>query len=269
MFTLNKPEFLMSILESTPAGIITCDTEGTINYINERFHEILGGSTISPGATKEMWIEGGLSLLHPAGKNFQVEELPLYRAFLKRETIFGIEASIPRKDGTFIHVLMNGNPVFNQNKEFLGAVVTILDHTEERLKRQELSKQNLRLQESVVERTSILQDLNIALGRSQSRFRTIVEQSPFGIQIFNTKGKTTLINPAWKKIFNLPEEFIQNYIMKEYNVLEDPLLEKIGTLELVRKAFKGEIVNLPEIFYNPRDAGFDFDGKWIESIMCT
>ena len=263
--TQHTPEFLLSILESTYAGIVTCDVHGFVNYANSKAEEILSMSYNDYQAVGRYHTDRPFR--YPENNQpLKREELPILRA-LQGELIRNQELLLEKPDGQIRLISVGGNPLYDSNKKLIGAMISMVDVTDIRSKSQELISQNKRLQESVIERTSILQDMNVALGRSQSRFRTIVEQSPVGIQIFNTKGKTILLNPAWKKIFNLPEEFIQNFIMKEYNVLEDPLLVKNGVDKIVRRSFEGETNKIPAFYYDPQAVGHDFKGKWIESIM--
>jgi PAS domain S-box-containing protein len=258
-------EFYKSILESSYAGIVTCDIEGNLNYANKRSTE-LRGVFFPDGTTLETWSEKGYVYHVEEDTRLIGEELPLLKALRKEVTIRDQEARMKRADGSWMYISISANPLYQEGK-LMGAMASYVDISASRQKARELSAINQKLQESINERTHILQDLNLALGRSQTRFRTIVEQSPFGIQIFSSTGKTILINPAWNKIFHLPDEMIQNFILKEYNVLTDPILEKGGQAVYVRRAFAGETVTLPDLFYNPRDNGFDFDGKWLESIM--
>jgi signal transduction histidine kinase/PAS domain-containing protein len=111
-----------------------------------------------------------------------------------------------------------------------------------------------------------LEAKNLALeDETLSRFKNIFDQAPFSIQICTRDGRTLLTNPAWKKIFNLSDEFIQNFIMKEYNVLTDPLLEASGLLPLIKRGFAGEIVELPEMFYDPTQMGIESKGCWLKA----
>ncbi len=258
-------EFYRSILESSYAGVVTCDLDGKITFANKRSSEIRG-DLLAVETALDAWAERGLVYHLDSEIRLTGEELPLFKALRNKATIRGQEARMKRADGTWVIISISANPLYQEEK-LIGAMATFVDITASRQKTQELTVINQQLLERVSERTSILQDMNLALNRSQTRFRTIVEQAPFGIQIFSSSGKTILVNPAWNKIFHLPQEMIDNFILKEYDVLNDPLLEKCGHAPIIKRAFAGEFVTLPDLFYNPRDNGFDFDGMWLESIM--
>jgi PAS domain S-box-containing protein len=74
------------------------------------------------------------------------------------------------------------------------------------------------------------------------RWEQLFEQSPLSIQIFHPDGRTKRFNPAWQKLFGLTPE--QAYA---FNVLESPDLIESGAVNLIRKAFEGEVVFVPPV----------------------
>nr|MDQ3805015.1 PAS domain S-box protein [Acidobacteriota bacterium] len=62
-----------------------------------------------------------------------------------------------------------------------------------------------------------------ALRASESRFRTVVEQSPVSTQIFSPDGRTIRVNRAWEELWGVTLERLGGY-----NILEDPQLEEKG-----------------------------------------
>jgi signal transduction histidine kinase len=104
------------------------------------------------------------------------------------------------------------------------------------------------LQELKEERTKTLEESN-------SRFNVIFENSPLSIQILDSKGKTILVNTAWKQLWDLSDQFIEDYIYKKYNIFEDPILQENGVLQYLKRAWAGEIVKGPLFVYDPLKAG--------------
>src|SRR5258708_1656489 len=51
---------------------------------------------------------------------------------------------------------------------------------------------------------------------SEMRFRTLVEQSPFSKQIFNSRGESLIVNKSWEKLWGIKLEDLRNY-----NIFED------------------------------------------------
>lgn len=100
-----------------------------------------------------------------------------------------------------------------------------------------------------------------------SSFLTIFDQAPFSIQIYSPSGKVLRVNKAYKEMWGLTDEFIQEYILKEYNILTDPLLKKSGMDKIIKKAFDGEAAEVPAFYYNPREAGFDAMAVWASGVL--
>ncbi|GAC1437687.1 MAG: hypothetical protein NVSMB65_12010 [Chloroflexota bacterium] len=81
---------------------------------------------------------------------------------------------------------------------------------------------------------------------SETRFRTIVEQSPVSVQILSPDGRTLLVNKAWETLWGVTLDQIP-----EYNILEDQQLVAKGLMPLIKRAFAGEPVTIPPSSYDP------------------
>lgn len=115
--------------------------------------------------------------------------------------------------------------------------------------------------------------MSIALNRdtqkrlrdSERRFRLLVEQSPFGIQVFSPDGNTLQVNSAWEKLW---ESNIEN--LGHYNILQDQLLTDKGIMPYITKGFSGEATEIPPTDYTPAEAnpavGLQRD-HWIRSFI--
>lgn len=106
-----------------------------------------------------------------------------------------------------------------------------------------------------------------ALRESESRFRTIVEQSPFSIQVLSPDGKTVMVNRAWEELWGLTLEQLTGY-----NMLEDRQLEAKGVLPYILRGFRGEPTEIPVILYDPSETLTDvaFEGdcrRWVEASI--
>ena len=85
-----------------------------------------------------------------------------------------------------------------------------------------------------------------ALRLTEERFRSLVEQSPFSIQIVEPGGRTIAVNHSWERLWGATLDQLGGY-----SILEDPQLEAQGTLPLVREAFAGAARALPVTRYVP------------------
>jgi len=74
----------------------------------------------------------------------------------------------------------------------------------------------------------------------------IFEHSPVAYQVFRADGRSIFVNQAFMDLFKVAPP-------PEYNVLEDDVLERQGFLAVVRRAFAGETVRMPPIWYDPRE----------------
>ena len=85
-----------------------------------------------------------------------------------------------------------------------------------------------------------------SLLESENRFRALMEQAPFSVQIFAPDGRTLSVNRAWSELWGVTLDQIAGY-----NVLADPQLEARGVAAYLRRAFAGETVEIPAIEYDP------------------
>ena len=85
-----------------------------------------------------------------------------------------------------------------------------------------------------------------ALSQSELRFRSLMEQAPFSIQIFAPDGRTLRVNRAWEELWGVTLDQVA-----DYNVLRDPQLEAKGIAPFIARAFAGEPVEIPPVQYDP------------------
>ena len=99
---------------------------------------------------------------------------------------------------------------------------------------------------AVIEDISRRKQAERALRASETRFRTLIEQSPFSTQILSPDGRTLRVNRAFEELWNLTLEDLA-----EYNMLEDRQLVEKGIMPHIRKGFAGEAAAIPAIAYDP------------------
>ncbi|WP_157270945.1 PAS domain S-box protein [Azohydromonas aeria] len=102
----------------------------------------------------------------------------------------------------------------------------------------------------------------------QDRFEALFEQAPFSIQLLDPSGRTLRVNRAWLALWQVPDsqEFL-HWILTEYNILEDAQLRAKGVLPYVRRAFEGETVSIPPVFYDPAEMGRVGRACWVRSRL--
>ncbi len=100
----------------------------------------------------------------------------------------------------------------------------------------------------VIMGTALDRESTRRLRASERRFRSLVEQSPFSIQVLTPQGETIQVNRAWEQLWGLaPEDMVG------YSLLEDPQLTEKGAMPYLRRGFGGEATEVPALVYNPAD----------------
>ncbi len=105
------------------------------------------------------------------------------------------------------------------------------------------------------------QQTEASLRLSERRFRTIFEQAPTSIQILLPNGRTLHANRANYELFNVPANFYDY----SYNILDDQQLVDNGIMPLIHRAFAGEAVTFPPVFY---DSGQSMPSEFSEHKGC-
>jgi signal transduction histidine kinase len=70
--------------------------------------------------------------------------------------------------------------------------------------------------------------------------------APVGFQLYDVSGRSLLVNQAFRDLFASEPP-------PEYNVRRDEIAAANGMLDLVQRAFAGEVVSTPPIWYDPRE----------------
>jgi PAS domain S-box-containing protein len=102
---------------------------------------------------------------------------------------------------------------------------------------------------------------------SEERFRSLMEQAPFSIQVFSPDGRTIRVNRAWEELWGVRFEQIEGY-----NILDDRQLEAKGVLHFVRQGFGGRAARIPAIEYNPNETIPDITQqddprRWLSAVI--
>src|SRR5690348_995180 len=84
--------------------------------------------------------------------------------------------------------------------------------------------------------------------RSDAWFRALMEQSPLSTQVFSPDGRTVMVNRAWERMWGVTIEDVA-----DYNVLQDPQLERLGIAPYLRRGFAGEALAIPAAWYDPNE----------------
>jgi len=74
----------------------------------------------------------------------------------------------------------------------------------------------------------------------------LFQHAPVAYQVYRADGHCLLVNQAFRDLFASEPP-------PEYSILEDDIVERQGMSDFVRRAFAGETVHAPPIWYDPRE----------------
>ncbi len=161
-------EQLQLLLDSTAEAIYAIDVNGTCTLCNAACLRLLGYSRDSELLGKNMH-----ALMHhtrPDGRLYPLEECTIYLAFQEGKGTHVTDEVLWRADGTSFPAEYWSHPVRDDN-QIVGAVVTFFDITERKNSEE-------------------------ALRRSESEYRSIIEEAPYGIYRVDQNGRVKMANPG-------------------------------------------------------------------------
>jgi PAS domain S-box-containing protein len=228
---LNESELrLRRLVDANIIGIIIHDTQGNIIEANDAFLNLLGYSRTAV-ANLNWWDITPLEY-RPADED----------AIAEMKTTGShppFEKEYLHKEGARVPVLQ-GTAYLGGTEEL--AVSFVLDLSENK-------------------------QAQLSLKNSETRFRTLIEQSPLSTQIFSPQGLTVQVNRAWEQLWGITLADLE-----DYNILQDEQLLEKGIMPYIKQAFEGESVAIPPFSYNlqqllPTKAINPIQPKWVEAYM--
>jgi len=222
-----------AVLSNTPDLVYVFDLDHRFTYANEGLLRMWGKSWDE--AIGKTCLELGYEPWHAAMHDREIEQVVATRQTIKGEVPF--TGTFGRRIYEYIFV-----PVHGENGEVEAVAGTTRDVTDPRQ-----SEELLR--------------------HSEERFRSLMEQAPFSIQVFSPDGRTIRVNRAWEELWGVRFEQIEGY-----NVLEDRQLEARGILQYVHRGFAGQTTRIPAIEYNPNETipgvtDQDDPRRWLSAVI--
>jgi len=86
-----------------------------------------------------------------------------------------------------------------------------------------------------------------AIRESEEHFKTMIEQSPYSIEIYDLDGFQISANKAYEDLWG----FSASTTLKKFNVLESKEIERLELLSYVERAYAGEVVTVPGYAFDP------------------
>lgn len=231
-------EKYLDLMSSLGTGVVLHGPDTSILLSNPKASEILG---ISPEQMKgKKAIDPRWRFVKNDGTDMPLEEYPVNKALSSMKSFSEYFIGLKRPDRKYITwVNVNASLVYDEYKKIKYVTISFNDTTEQKQAEQ-------------------------ALKESEERFKDLMKQSPFGIQIMDTSGVTTLINSAFENLWGLKIEDL-----KDYNMLQDEQLIKLKIMPFIKKAFAGEAVIIPASEYDVKDTLGKGFKKWVQPHAYT
>jgi len=225
---------LQTILENVSAGI---------GYLNRDLRFCQSNAVLATMSQSSRELTG--RAFHEIFSEIAVVVEPILRKVLTTgEAFINIEVSRPHTDGldTSRFFQTSYYPVITAQRCVSGVVMVWVETTAQK-------------------------EAEKALEVSQTRFRDMFEQTPFSTSIFSLDGRPIEGNPAAIKLWGFTQEFYENFMLKQYNILSDQQLVERGVMPLIQQAFAGEFVRLPPLSYDPVELGSGSQPRWVEAYL--
>ena len=201
-------------LSNTPDLVYVFDLDNRFAYANEVLLQTWGKTW--DDAIGKNCLELGYESWHAAMHDREIEQVVATKQPVKGEVPF--TGTFGRRIYEYIFV-----PVLGENGEVEAVAGTTRDVTDRRQAEEQVR-------------------------HSEERFRSLMEQAPFSIQVFSPDGSTIRVNRAWEELWGVRFEQIDGY-----NILEDRQLEARGVLHYIHQGFAGQTARIPAIQYDPNE----------------
>ncbi|MEW6595280.1 MAG: LuxR C-terminal-related transcriptional regulator [Thermodesulfobacteriota bacterium] len=94
-------------------------------------------------------------------------------------------------------------------------------------------------------------------------FKIFYDEMPIAVQLFDAAGVLCQANPAWESLWQARA----TDAIGRYNVLQDPQARRAGFAELFQRCLQGEVLEIPDYFYDPVRSGNPGRSRWLHSTM--
>jgi len=207
----DRESMLEGVYRATPVGI-TFNVNRVILSVNESMCAITGYSE------REL-VGSSARVLYATQEEFELAGREIYPQNPRKWPVT-VETRFQRKDGAIIFVILSA-AILRLQDSGTGFVVTVQDITERKRAEQ-------------------------ALQESEGRFRSMIQQSPFSVQVFSPQGDMIDANEAFEQLWGVKKESLVGW----YNILKDEQIQKLGMMAAVARGFAGEVVRTAIMDYD-------------------
>jgi len=99
------------------------------------------------------------------------------------------------------------------------------------------------------------------LEESELMFKLMIDQIPYVIEFFWPDGLTFMVNRQWEETYRTDKA----QVIGKFNLLQDPQIKELGILPLLERAFKGELVTMPDSEFDPAASDYPGRKRWLRT----
>ncbi|QOY52907.1 PAS domain-containing sensor histidine kinase [Candidatus Sulfurimonas baltica] len=222
---INSEKRFSDLLYNINLGVVVHAPDTTVIYSNPKASELLGlDSENIKGrlAADEQWV-----FICEDETPLKIEDYPVNLVLSSKKPIKNIMIGVVNKNSieskkSIIWILVNGFAAFDSKGEITEVVISFMDITE----RKEAEK---------------------LLHEREEQFKSLMEQSPSVIEIYDLDGLQIDVNSAYEKLW----EFPASHTINKFNLFKSEEVKKTGLLEHIKMAYAGESVHVPIYQFNP------------------
>ncbi|MCL4704709.1 PAS domain S-box protein [bacterium] len=217
---------LETILATMVDGMILFSTEGKITRANAAAERLLGRTLSGLRLDDPL-----LRMVYSDGSRIPYGDSPMLQMLRMRRPIENVELGIRQSDGSLRILSINASPLLDARQRMLGGLATFRDITQRK-------------------------QVDEYLASSQEFLRSLIEETPLGVIVFDQEGAAEHVNKAFLKILGLESP---NELIGRFNAFTDPLFAKNDLVKYCVQAYKGKIIEISP-------TAIDFQNKKVFSL---
>ncbi len=226
------------IFQGVADGITAQDVTGEVIFANEAAARLSGFE--SPRefvATPMAQVMARFDIRDEFGEPYPLEQMPGRQALKQKRKVERLLRFRLTATGQEEWSVVKSTPVLDEHGE-VQYIINIFNSITDRVRRAE------------------------ELRASEVRYRTLMEQSPLGIQIFSADGYCISANRSWEEMWGTSRDTLEGY-----NILQDEEAQRKGIMPYILRAFDGETVSIPPVLYDPGEIGREGRARWIRAFL--
>ena len=164
-----------------------------------------------------------------------------FQASVQERKPYHLDHRLLLPDGRIKYISEHANHFYDSNDNHIHTIGTLQDVTEQK-------------------------NIEIELQMNEEKFKSLMQQSPSVIEIYDMDGLQIEVNHAYEILWGFPA----SHTLNKFNLFNSEEMKSTGLLTHVKKAYSGEVVNVPTYQFNTTGKT-EADGlgrtRWLNTIM--